>query len=122
MSASFARASDVQLDLSFAAINGGMQMPGWFDLYDWPIGVNARDDREGKIAAAEQIEKVRAFNARIKVNTPLCIMMCSIHCMQPFEGCRTFRKGRRNLTSTYDCRRLFARWSSGTSNSLSSQN
>jgi lysophospholipase-2 len=41
-------------------INGGMQMPGWFDLYDWPIGVNARDDRDGKIAAAEQIEQVRS--------------------------------------------------------------
>ena len=40
-------------------INGGMQMPGWFDLYDWPIGVNARDDRQGKIAAVEQLEKVR---------------------------------------------------------------
>ena len=40
-------------------INGGMQMPGWFDLYDWPIGVNARDDRQGKITAVEQIEEVR---------------------------------------------------------------
>ena len=40
-------------------INGGMQMPGWFDLYDWPIGVSARDDRDGKIAAAQQIEQVR---------------------------------------------------------------
>ncbi|KAL7483970.1 hypothetical protein ACHAW6_009615 [Cyclotella cf. meneghiniana] len=39
------------------SINGGMQMPGWFDLYDWPIGVNARDDRAGKIAAVEQIEQ-----------------------------------------------------------------
>lgn len=34
-------------------------MPGWFDLYDWPIGVSARDDRDGKIAAAQQIEQVR---------------------------------------------------------------
>lgn len=40
-------------------INGGMEMPGWFDLYDWPIGVRAKDDREGKIAAAKQIEEVR---------------------------------------------------------------
>lgn len=31
-------------------------MPGWFDLYDWPIGIHAKDDREGKIAAARQIE------------------------------------------------------------------
>jgi lysophospholipase-2 len=35
-----------------------MQMPGWFDIYDWPIGVKARDDREGKLAAMAQIEKV----------------------------------------------------------------
>ena len=32
-------------------------MPGWFDILDWPIGINARDDREGKIEAAKQIEK-----------------------------------------------------------------
>lgn len=30
-------------------------MPGWFDLYDWPIGVGAKDDKEGKVAAAQQI-------------------------------------------------------------------
>lgn len=33
-------------------------MPGWFDILDWPIGIKARDDREGKIEAAKQIEKV----------------------------------------------------------------
>jgi len=38
-------------------INGGMQMPGWFDLYDWPIGISAKDDREGKLAAVAQIEE-----------------------------------------------------------------
>ena len=32
-------------------------MPGWFDLYDWPIGVDAKDDRDGKVAAAQQIEQ-----------------------------------------------------------------
>eukprot|EP00956_Cyclotella_meneghiniana_P006170 scaffold8062_cov71-Cyclotella_meneghiniana.AAC.10 len=48
-------------------INGGMQMSGWFDLYDWPIGVNARDDREGKIAAAKQIEEVRKKENRMNV-------------------------------------------------------
>lgn len=50
---------DIMFDGLFAAINGGMQMPGWFDLYDWPIGIKAKDDRDGKISAAEQIEKVR---------------------------------------------------------------
>ncbi|KAL7542012.1 hypothetical protein ACHAXR_011444 [Thalassiosira sp. AJA248-18] len=38
-------------------INGGMEMPGWFDLFDWPIGISAKDDRAGKIAAAQQIEE-----------------------------------------------------------------
>lgn len=33
-----------------------LEMPGWFDLYDWPIGISAKDDRDGKIAAAQQIE------------------------------------------------------------------
>jgi predicted esterase len=31
-------------------------MPGWFDLYDWPIGISARDDKDGMLAAVEQIE------------------------------------------------------------------
>jgi lysophospholipase II len=37
------------------SINGGMQMPGWFDLYDWPIAVGATDDRDGKNKAVAQI-------------------------------------------------------------------
>ena len=43
-----------QLDIT---INGGMQMPGWFDLYDWPIAVGSKDDRDGKLAAVAQIEQ-----------------------------------------------------------------
>ena len=39
------------------SINGGMKMPGWFDLYDWPIGVGSKDDKEGLLAGVEQIEK-----------------------------------------------------------------
>lgn len=31
-------------------------MSGWFDLYDWPIGIGAKDDRAGKLAAVQQIE------------------------------------------------------------------
>lgn len=27
------------------SINGGAEMPGWFDVLDWPIGITARDDR-----------------------------------------------------------------------------
>jgi predicted esterase len=37
------------------SINGGMKMPGWFDLYDWPIGVGTPDDRDGKIKAVAQV-------------------------------------------------------------------
>lgn len=38
-------------------INGGAEMPGWFDLFDWPIGIAAKDDKAGKVAAAQQIER-----------------------------------------------------------------
>jgi lysophospholipase-2 len=37
-------------------INGGMQMPGWFDIYDWPIGVGSKDDPEGLRKGVQQIE------------------------------------------------------------------
>lgn len=39
------------------SINGGMAMPGWFDLYDWPIGVGSKDDPTGLMKGVEQIEK-----------------------------------------------------------------
>jgi lysophospholipase-2 len=38
-------------------INGGMEMPGWFDVLDWPIGISARDDKAGKLNAVEQVER-----------------------------------------------------------------
>jgi len=31
-------------------------MPGWFDLYDWPIGVGAKDDPEGMALAVNRVE------------------------------------------------------------------
>lgn len=37
-------------------INGGMRMPGWFDLFDWPIGVGAKNDEEGLKRSVEQIQ------------------------------------------------------------------
>eukprot|EP00537_Pseudo-nitzschia_pungens_P000042 CAMPEP_0172368534 /NCGR_PEP_ID=MMETSP1060-20121228/27815_1 /TAXON_ID=37318 /ORGANISM="Pseudo-nitzschia pungens, Strain cf. cingulata" /LENGTH=248 /DNA_ID=CAMNT_0013093163 /DNA_START=171 /DNA_END=917 /DNA_ORIENTATION=- len=37
-------------------INGGMAMPGWFDLYDWPIGVGSKDDPVGLMKGVEQIK------------------------------------------------------------------
>jgi predicted esterase len=37
-------------------INGGSRMPGWFDLYDWPIGVGSKDDKDGMLAGVEAIQ------------------------------------------------------------------
>ncbi len=37
-------------------INGGMTMPGWFDLFDWPIGVGVKDDHEGLKKAVDVVE------------------------------------------------------------------
>eukprot|EP00536_Pseudo-nitzschia_multiseries_P012440 jgi/Psemu1/298117/fgenesh1_pm.477_\ len=37
-------------------INGGSSMPGWFDLYDWPIGVGSKDDPAGLMKGVEQIK------------------------------------------------------------------
>ena len=45
-------------------INGGATMPGWFDLFDWPIGPDAKDDRarvlQGVEAVRTQIAKLEA--------------------------------------------------------------
>ena len=40
------------------SINGGMRMPGWFDLFDWPVAVGVTDDTVGQLRAVEQIEQV----------------------------------------------------------------
>ena len=32
-------------------------MPGWFDLYDWPIAVGSKDDKEGLLRGVEQIHE-----------------------------------------------------------------
>jgi lysophospholipase-2 len=39
-------------------INGGATMPGWFDLYDWPIGIGSKDDRDGLMRSIKQINNV----------------------------------------------------------------
>jgi len=45
-------------------INGGATMPGWFDLFDWPVGTDARDDRDmvlkGVAAVAAAVAKLEA--------------------------------------------------------------
>ena len=46
------------------SINGGATMPGWFDLYDWPISVGSQDDKEGLLRGVKQIEdEVEKLNA-----------------------------------------------------------
>jgi lysophospholipase-2 len=37
-------------------INGGMVMPGWFDIYSWPIGVGSKDDKDGLLSGVQTIE------------------------------------------------------------------
>ena len=39
-------------------VNGGEKMPGWFDVYDWPIGVDAKDDPKGLAMSMKRVEKV----------------------------------------------------------------
>jgi len=39
------------------SINGGFRMPGWFDIYSWPIAVGDKDDMQGILAAVRQVEK-----------------------------------------------------------------
>jgi lysophospholipase II len=39
------------------SINGNAVMPGWFDILDWPIGLSARDDKDGMLKAVAQIER-----------------------------------------------------------------
>ena len=44
-------------DICIMALPNVLEMSGWFDLFDWPIGISAKDDRDGKLAAVQQIEK-----------------------------------------------------------------
>lgn len=47
------------------SINGGMRMPGWFDLYDWPIEVGSKDDPDGLAAGVKTVEDhVKELNAK----------------------------------------------------------
>lgn len=38
------------------SINGGARMPGWFDLFEWPVSVGDPDDREGLARAVRQLQ------------------------------------------------------------------
>lgn len=33
-------------------------MPGWFDVYDWPIGLDAKDDPKGLAASVKKVEQI----------------------------------------------------------------
>jgi len=47
------------------SINGGMRMPGWFDLYDWPIEVGSKDDPEGLAAGVQTVEDhIKSLNEK----------------------------------------------------------
>lgn len=46
------------------SINGGMTMPGWFDLYDWPIDVGSQDDPKGLQRSVDSIKQaIQKLNA-----------------------------------------------------------
>ena len=36
-------------------ISGGQMQTSWFDLFDWPIGLKARDDRDGLMASVKTV-------------------------------------------------------------------
>lgn len=39
-------------------VNGGEKMPGWFDVFDWPIGIDARDDAKGLAMSVKRVEEI----------------------------------------------------------------
>lgn len=49
-------------------INGGARMPGWFDLYDWPIGVGSKDDPSGLQRSVAQIQtEIKRLNTEFNI-------------------------------------------------------
>lgn len=46
--------SDADLTSFFLAA----EMPGWFDLFDWPIAVGAKDDREQKLKGIREMKTI----------------------------------------------------------------
>jgi lysophospholipase II len=56
------------------AINGGARMPGWFDLYDWPIEVGAQDDPVGLAAGVKTVEQhVKELNDKGIANDKIVV-------------------------------------------------
>eukprot|EP00946_MAST-07B_sp_MAST-7B-sp1_P003007 g3007.t1 len=46
--------------MSRVTISGGALQTSWFDIFDWPIGVSARDDRDGLLRSAEKLQEIVA--------------------------------------------------------------
>ena len=36
-------------------VNGGEKMPGWMDVFDWPIGIDAKDDPKGLAMSVKRV-------------------------------------------------------------------
>ena len=36
----------------------GEQMSGWFDVYDWPIGLDAKDDPKGLAMSVKRVDQI----------------------------------------------------------------
>lgn len=45
---------------SKVSISGGALQTSWFDIFDWPIGVSARDDRDGLLASTSKLHEIVA--------------------------------------------------------------
>lgn len=39
-------------------VNGGEKMPGWMDVFDWPIGIDAKDDPKGLAMSVKRVEEI----------------------------------------------------------------
>ncbi|KAL3915241.1 MAG: hypothetical protein SGILL_005743 [Bacillariaceae sp.] len=80
-------------------INGGATMPGWFDLYDWPIAVGSKDDKDGLLRGIQQIEdEVQKLNANgiptskivvggFSQGGAVSLLSCYKRSIEPFAGC-----------------------------------
>ena len=74
-------------------------MTGWFDLYDWPIAVGSKDDKDGLTRGTEQIqEEVEKLNAKgiptskivvagFSQGGAVALLSCYRRQSEPFAGC-----------------------------------
>ncbi|KAL3769977.1 hypothetical protein ACHAW5_004789 [Stephanodiscus triporus] len=68
-------------------------MPGWFDLYDWPIGLDAKDDRDGILSVVRQVEETaKRLEREMGIHSPrgAVALLAAYHRRgdkAPFAGC-----------------------------------